>query len=83
MILVNGDLCLMNIHVAEEVERKYMNGKANVEELERLGCTVVHGVNVHSMTKEFRLRHRYDRIIFNFPHSGVGFRQEHHPHYIT
>lgn len=83
MILVNGDSCLMNIHVAEEVERKYMNGKANVEELERLGCTVVHGVSVHSMTNEFRLGQRYDRIIFNFPHSGVGFRQEHNPYCIS
>jgi len=49
--------------------RNYNNGKANVEELERLGCTVVHGVNIHSMTSDCRLA-RYDIIIFHFIRAG-------------
>ncbi|XP_013591241.1 PREDICTED: uncharacterized protein At4g26485-like [Brassica oleracea var. oleracea] len=53
-----------------DVNRKYTYGKQNVEELERLGCTVIHGVNVHSMSSDNRLA-RYNRIVFNFPHSGL------------
>lgn len=55
--------------MVEELGRNYNNGKVNVEELERLGCTVVRGVNVHSMASDDRLAH-YDIIIFNFPHAG-------------
>ncbi|XP_024011182.1 uncharacterized protein At4g26485 [Eutrema salsugineum] len=50
----------------------YKDSKDNVEELERRGCTVVHGVNVHSMNTDCRIVRSvlYDRIIFNFPHAG-------------
>ncbi|CAN6929489.1 unnamed protein product [Brassica oleracea] len=64
-----------------DVNRKYTYGKQNVEELERLGCTVIHGVNVHSMSSDNRLA-RYNRIVFNFPHSGLGFGSEHESFYI-
>ncbi|CAH2036602.1 unnamed protein product, partial [Thlaspi arvense] len=50
-------------------EHKYNTGEANVKELKRLGCTVVHGVNIHSMISDNRLT-RYDRIVFNYPHAG-------------
>ncbi|KAG2250884.1 hypothetical protein Bca52824_081020 [Brassica carinata] len=32
--------------------RQYNNGNANVKELERLGFTVVHGINVHTMSSD-------------------------------
>ncbi|XP_024012647.1 uncharacterized protein At4g26485 [Eutrema salsugineum] len=62
-----------------ELERKHKNGKANVEELERLGCSVVYGVNVHSMTTKPGLGGSaiYDRVIFNFPHAGFDYGREH------
>lgn len=62
-----------------ELERNYKNGKANVEELERLGCSVVYGVNVHSMTTKPSLggAATYDRVIFNFPHAGFDYGREH------
>ncbi|CAH2069791.1 unnamed protein product [Thlaspi arvense] len=62
-----------------ELERKFKNGKANVEELERLGCSVVYGVNVHSMTTKPSLGGSaiYDRVIFNFPHAGFDYGREH------
>ncbi|CAH8306147.1 unnamed protein product [Eruca vesicaria subsp. sativa] len=59
----------VSLDVRVGLGRQYNNGKGNVEELERLGCTVVHGVNVHTMTSDFRLS-RYDRIVFDFPHAG-------------
>lgn len=78
MILVT-DIC--NKIIAAEIELNYANGKANIEELTRLGCTVIHGFNVHSMRLAPRSE-RYDRMIFNFPHSGFGFANEQHRHYI-
>ncbi|CAA7062626.1 unnamed protein product [Microthlaspi erraticum] len=62
-----------------ELERKYKNGKANAEELVRMGCSVVYGVNVHSMTTNPSLGHSatYDRVIFNFPHAGFDYGREH------
>ncbi|ANM62634.1 ATP-binding protein [Arabidopsis thaliana] len=55
----------------EELKVKCKNAKTNVEELERLGCIVVHGVNVHSMSIDCRVVGTilYDRIIFNFSHT--------------
>lgn len=71
--------------VVEELELKYKNAKNNVEELKRLGCTVVHGVNVHSMNTDYRVIRSilYDRIIFNFPHAGFCFGREHESYTIS
>ncbi|XP_019086734.1 PREDICTED: uncharacterized protein At4g26485-like [Camelina sativa] len=74
------NLTATSLDTFEEVQLKYKNGKANIQELKTQGCTVVHGVNVHSMTKDLKHGQRselYDRIIFNFPHSGFGFGCEH------
>ncbi|XP_013614459.1 PREDICTED: uncharacterized protein At4g26485-like [Brassica oleracea var. oleracea] len=67
-----------SLDTREELEQKYKDAKNNVEELERRGCTVIHGVNVHSMDKDHRVVRSivYDRIIFNFPHAGFHFGRE-------
>ncbi|KAL0729095.1 hypothetical protein Bca4012_025188 [Brassica carinata] len=67
-----------SLDTREELEQKYRDAKNNVEELERRGCTVIHGVNVHSMDKDHRVVRSivYDRIIFNFPHAGFHFGRE-------
>ncbi|CAN7122196.1 unnamed protein product [Brassica rapa subsp. narinosa] len=75
------NLTATSLDTREEIELNYANGKANIEELTKLGCTVIHGFNVHSMRLAPRSE-RYDRIIFNFPHSGFGFGSEHHRYYI-
>ncbi|CAH2069792.1 unnamed protein product, partial [Thlaspi arvense] len=68
-----------SLDTREELERKYKDAKKNVDELERRGCTVVHGVSVHSMDTDCRVVRSvlYDRIIFNFPHAGFDFGREH------
>ncbi|EOA22482.1 hypothetical protein CARUB_v10003134mg [Capsella rubella] len=58
-----------SLDIRENLGRNYNNGKENVVELERLGCTVVRGVNVHSITSDNRLA-RYDVILFYCPHAG-------------
>jgi 25S rRNA (uracil2634-N3)-methyltransferase len=52
---------------------KYTNAMSNLIELEDLGCTILHEVDVHNMNQHFYLKHHcnFDRIIFNFPHSGL------------
>ncbi|WZZ89691.1 hypothetical protein YC2023_118270 [Brassica napus] len=85
-IMVTERICMVRAshqlrypEVTTELERNYKNGKANVEELERLGCNVVFGVNVHSMTTKPNLgcSATHDRVIFNFPHAGFDYGREH------
>ncbi|KAG7538112.1 hypothetical protein ISN44_As13g019300 [Arabidopsis suecica] len=72
------NLTATSLDTQGELERKFKNGKANVEELERLGCSVVYGVNVHSMTTKPSVGSAlYDRVIFNFPHAGFDYGREH------
>ncbi|KAL6999071.1 25S rRNA (uracil2634-N3)-methyltransferase [Sarracenia purpurea var. burkii] len=52
-----------------------LDSKANLKRLERLGGTVLHGVDVGTMTQDTRLNSNlFDRIVFNFPHAGFGYR---------
>ncbi|XP_020209857.1 uncharacterized protein At4g26485, partial [Cajanus cajan] len=54
----------------------YENALSNLIELETLGCTIVHEVDVHTMREHPLLEHeRFDRIIYNFPHAGFNGRE--------
>ncbi|KAL6656209.1 hypothetical protein ACP70R_007035 [Stipagrostis hirtigluma subsp. patula] len=55
---------------------KYSEGESNIMELKRLGCTVLHGVDVKTMKFHADLKNRkFDRIVFNFPHAGFKGRE--------
>ncbi|GJN33673.1 hypothetical protein PR202_gb22294 [Eleusine coracana subsp. coracana] len=55
---------------------KYSEAESNVMELERLGATVLHGVDAKTMNCRGDLKNkRFDRIIFNFPHAGFLGRE--------
>jgi len=56
---------------------KYTRAITNLNELEDLECTILHEVDVHNMTHHQYLKHHnnFDRIIFNFPHSGIFSRE--------
>ncbi|KAF6153859.1 hypothetical protein GIB67_001092 [Kingdonia uniflora] len=44
---------------------------AHLEELKRLGCLVLHEVDVSEMKSHSTLKTmKFDRIVFNFPHAG-------------
>ncbi|CAM0951907.1 unnamed protein product [Alopecurus aequalis] len=61
----------------EELNSKYNHAASNVKELERLGATVLHGVDVTEMDTHAYLAHRqFDRIVFNFPHAGFNGRED-------
>lgn len=50
---------------------KHWSSRAHLEELERLGCLVLHEVDVYNMNMHPTLKHmKFDVIIFNFPHAG-------------
>ncbi|KAG2384159.1 uncharacterized protein At4g26485-like [Vigna umbellata] len=58
------------------LRKKYGNALRNLRELKGLGCTIVHGVDVHTMLEHPLLENRYfDRIIYNFPHAGFAYRE--------
>ncbi|KAL5079549.1 hypothetical protein RYX36_007970, partial [Vicia faba] len=56
---------------------KYTSAIRNLNELESLGCTILHEVDVYNINQHdyFKQHFFFDRIIFNFPHSG-NFRHE-------
>ncbi|KAL2335390.1 hypothetical protein Fmac_016603 [Flemingia macrophylla] len=54
----------------------YKNALSNLSELETLGCTIVHDVDVHTMAEHPLLKHQhFDCIIYNFPHAGFISRE--------
>ena len=47
-------------------------------DLKRLGCLVLHEVDVYEMSRHPKLKHmKFDAIVFNFPHAGhfIGLRE--------
>jgi 25S rRNA (uracil2634-N3)-methyltransferase len=51
---------------------KYSGAASNLRELEELGCTVMHGVNAHTMNSHPLLTHKlFGRIVYNFPHAAL------------
>jgi 25S rRNA (uracil2634-N3)-methyltransferase len=48
-----------------------------VKELERLGATVLHRIDVTEMNFDAELKWRlFYRIVFNFPHAGFNGRED-------
>jgi 25S rRNA (uracil2634-N3)-methyltransferase len=61
----------------DEVTKKYKNAKSNLEELQKLGACLLHGVDATAMKfyPDLKMR-RFDRIIFNFPHAGFHRKED-------
>ncbi|XP_022936899.1 uncharacterized protein At4g26485 isoform X2 [Cucurbita moschata] len=62
----------------ETLLRKYGSDiKTTLEELKELGCSVMHGVDVMTMSQHPLLCHTlFDRIVFNFPHAGFQYSRD-------
>ncbi|KAK1296794.1 Uncharacterized protein QJS10_CPB15g01125 [Acorus calamus] len=55
----------------DELVTKHWSSVAHIEELERLGCEILHEIDVHNMhVVPCLIGREFDRIIFNFPHAG-------------
>ncbi|KAJ1393035.1 hypothetical protein SESBI_35356 [Sesbania bispinosa] len=61
----------------ENVTKKYKNAKSNLDELQKLGAYLLHGVDATKMKfhSDLKMR-RFDRIIFNFPHAGFHRKED-------
>ncbi|XP_058725457.1 uncharacterized protein At4g26485-like [Vicia villosa] len=60
----------------ESLVLQYGSASSNLRELEVLGCTIFHNVDVHNMTQHHYLNNKsFNRIIFNFPHAGFDYRE--------
>ena len=64
-------LTLTSYDSAQQVLGKYKTAKSNIEKVKAAGATVLHGVDGTNLKKSFSVDGgKFDRIIFNFPHSG-------------
>ncbi|KAJ6800486.1 uncharacterized protein M6B38_407505 [Iris pallida] len=55
----------------DELREKHWSSVEHLQELKRLGCTVLHDVDVHDMHEHAILSEmKFDRIVYNFPHAG-------------
>uniref|UniRef100_A0A5B7BFR3 25S rRNA (uridine-N(3))-methyltransferase BMT5-like domain-containing protein n=1 Tax=Davidia involucrata TaxID=16924 RepID=A0A5B7BFR3_DAVIN len=60
-----------SLHSEDTLIMKHWSSVAHLEDLERLGCRVLHEVDVYKMNKYPTLKHKkFDIIIYNFPHAG-------------
>ncbi|XP_011628310.2 uncharacterized protein At4g26485 [Amborella trichopoda] len=67
----------------EMLETKHETAVGNVEEIEKLGCLVLHGIDASEMSENEVLKPmKFDRIVFNFPHAGYHTRWEHQKYQI-
>ncbi|XP_015896784.3 heavy metal-associated isoprenylated plant protein 41 isoform X1 [Ziziphus jujuba] len=61
----------------DELIKKYKEAKPNLENLKKLGASVLHCVDATKMKSHTDLKMRkFDRIIFNFPHAGFHGRED-------
>lgn len=73
----------MHAKSKETLMQKYTDAMANVKELKDFGCTVLHEVDAGTMKQHPQLGLKlFDRIVFNFPHSGFIFSFREHSAYI-
>merc|ERR1711966_398910 len=56
---------------AEDLACKYCEAEANIELLRGSGATVTHGVDATRIRETLQEELPFDRIIFNFPHTGL------------
>ncbi|KAE9588235.1 putative S-adenosyl-L-methionine-dependent methyltransferase [Lupinus albus] len=71
-------LCLARkFGTAKNMGKNIKNVLANLTELKNLGCTILHQMDVHTMSKhQFLPCNYFDVIVFNFPHAGFIYRED-------
>ncbi|KAL5075917.1 hypothetical protein RYX36_014901 [Vicia faba] len=72
-----SNIVASSLDTYDEVIKKYKNAKSNLEELQKLGACLLHGVDATRMKlrPDLKMR-RFDRIIFNFPHAGFYGKED-------
>ncbi|GJM98490.1 hypothetical protein PR202_ga15509 [Eleusine coracana subsp. coracana] len=71
-----ANLVATSLDTYEDLKAKYSKVESNIAELKRLGTRILHGVDVKTMRLHPELKsRRFDRVVFNFPHSGFKGRE--------
>ncbi|XVE50919.1 hypothetical protein DITRI_Ditri01bG0202000 [Diplodiscus trichospermus] len=71
-----ANMVITSLDSREMLMRKYSGAMANLKKLEELGCTIMHEVDVNTMSQHYLLKlAKFDRILFNFPHAGFIYRE--------
>ncbi|KAL5735695.1 hypothetical protein ACOSQ2_030483 [Xanthoceras sorbifolium] len=74
-----SNICASSLDSYDTVLRNYKKAKSNLDTLEKMGASVLHGVDATRMKLHPDLRMRkFDRIIFNFPHAGFLGKEDNH-----
>ncbi|XP_057432525.1 heavy metal-associated isoprenylated plant protein 41-like [Lotus japonicus] len=61
----------------DDVTRMYKQAKSNLDQLQKLGACLLHGVDATKMKLHSDLKmRRFDRVIFNFPHAGFHRKED-------
>ncbi|TPX35870.1 hypothetical protein SmJEL517_g01691 [Synchytrium microbalum] len=78
LLLQSGENITATCYDSEEIlNQKYDDAKAHIESLLSLQGTVMHGVDATQLSKHKRLKlKRFSKIIFNFPHTGSGIKDQ-------
>jgi len=62
---------------AEKVLQLYESSHTTLSNLEGLGATILHGVDVTTMEKHDIIRRmKFHRIVYNFPHAGFYGKED-------
>ncbi|KAJ0095700.1 hypothetical protein Patl1_16331 [Pistacia atlantica] len=72
-----SNICTTSLDSYDTVIKKYKKAKSNLGTLEKLGASILHGVDATKMKLHPNLKMRkFDRIIFNFPHAGFYGKED-------
>ncbi|WCJ19457.1 hypothetical protein M5689_001749 [Euphorbia peplus] len=73
-----SNIVATSLDYKDQVKKKYSKGEMNLNVLKEMGCTIIHGVDAHNMSYHRGLVRRgpFDRIVFNFPHAPLLYRED-------
>ncbi|XP_022717871.1 heavy metal-associated isoprenylated plant protein 41 [Durio zibethinus] len=72
-----SNICASSFDSYDVLIKKYKNAKSNLENLEKLGASLLHEVDATNMKLHTDLaKRKFDRIIFNFPHAGFYGKED-------
>ncbi|KAL2332869.1 hypothetical protein Fmac_014082 [Flemingia macrophylla] len=72
-----ANIVASSLNSYDDVVTMYKHAKSNLDDLNKLGACILHGVNATKMKlhPDFKMR-RFDRVVFNFPHAGFHGKED-------
>ncbi|XP_022717874.1 heavy metal-associated isoprenylated plant protein 41-like [Durio zibethinus] len=72
-----SNICASSLDSYDVLIKKYKKAKSNLENLEKLGASLLYKVDATKMKLHTDLaKRKFDRIIFNFPHAGFYGKED-------